>query len=390
MKVMLIKVLFLFIFCFGSIPQGLSAHSPSNLDCQTLITNLLDRFITTDTPIFSIPPNSLLGRNPQLEPEIKKLYLAPLDITDIVKNFHTQFNRPPTLRELIEQAHQFREKLLTRYDHLLSSLRTRDENDLSHFVDELAISRKKLTQYKNIEQIESELEASYHAGKTTIRSLDEEILIQADNDRLIDERQYRFLSERMTLGSFQGEYGELLALLAHRNELLERGFVFRFSNDSSLRPYQQMIYDRVEVFEEKLRSMKEKGILKLVKRYQDGLFRLVRQHIDSSSGPLDLDEIRSRMLNIIATKEIDLITLSPNGRVVWSEVKTYSVPITENKLQLSQGKSLLAQLLEHKHLRDLLDLKNEVDLEFISPLNPITDDAKKILTQIGYRTLSAN
>lgn len=91
---------------------------------------------------------------------------------------------------------------------------------------------------------------------------------------------------------------------------------------------------------------------------------------------------------MVTSKEIDLVSITNQRKVVWAEVKAYGQTITVEVLEgRGAKKSILDQLLEHKALRDLLGLESSVELRFLTPLAGIEEQARYMIEEIGYQVL---
>lgn len=378
----------LLALCFLFIPQKsphLSERSPSSENCLELVAEIISPKVAK----LPIGVNSLFDRYPQLIGQMEGLIFHDIHFDEFYADFLKIHKRAPTLRDGIEHTYKVRSAILKQYDLIITDLNAINDAQLNLFKSELIGSRQKLTVFKDLDQLDAEIKASNAHGKTTLKNLDETITLK--DQRNFEDRYFHYLKERTGQSNFHGEYGELFAMGSSGEKVITRGLIFKASSKHLANDYEQEILQSVARLRTVLETKSNDELIKLIKGHGKGLLRRAQEYVDETPAPnLKKSEMVEHIINMIKTKEIDLVTSNGSGTYTWAEVKAYKKVITPELLKDSHGKkSIFEQLLEHKALRDLLGLKNKVKLSFISPNTPISPEAKKLLASIGFSSLGA-
>lgn len=394
MKNYFISLLFLFTFisCAQIQPKN-EFHSERSLasdDCLELINT----FLEVKIPELEIFPTSIFGINADIYKKMESIQLLSIDYFQFYQTFQTKNKRAPTLRETLVFAYQVKTAILNNYENLaeeLSKHANANNQQIQLFIQELRHSKSKLSKYKTIDQIELEVVASYQNGKSAIATLDTAIPLDPHDSKKLDENFYTFLKNRVSISNFQGEFGELLAQGASKEKVLARGLTFKGDVSSAKTPTETLIAKKIAELSLKVNNMTNDQIIEFVGQYKDGLFRMAYAFIHAGNFSVDKRGIViDKIFNMIKSKEIDLVSETSDGKIVWSEVKAYIKPITLDTIAgHSKDKTIFDQLQEHKALRDVLGLESSVNLRFISPLSVTDDEARKLIESIGYEVISA-
>ncbi|MBY0413811.1 MAG: hypothetical protein K2Q18_06585 [Bdellovibrionales bacterium] len=359
-------------------------------DCNRIIA----KFINKKNPSLEIAPASIFGKYPEIQKQMYTLFLDTTDYMGFYKEFFELNKKAPTLRDVFTRAYDEKIKTIKRYEDLimeLENLPTAKNEQIQTFIRELKSSAKKLGHYKSIEQIDQELTASFQHGKISIPDLDTIVPLDKDNPEVFDEDFYQFVKNKINVSGFQGEYGELFAHGASGEQVLTRGLTFAIDDVRSNEPYQKMVADQIIILEKKLNKMSNDEISSFIEPHKEGLFRIAFGVIEEDQFIIKRrDLVVEKIINMIRSKEIDLVTRDKDGKIVWAEVKAYIKPITMKSIGgHGKEKTVLDQLREHKALRDVLGLEASVRLRFIAPLSPVSDDAKSAIEKLGYEVISA-
>ena len=384
---LLILLLTLLLTNCSQLQPRIGQRLPASDDCKALIARLLEKRQLA----LEIPESSLFGTHPNLYKKMDAIQLPPIDHYDFYQEFLAVNKRPPTVRDAFEYSRKIKSQVLQNYEDLIKELRELPNNnsEINNFIHDLEFSKNKLANYKSAEQINLELVASYKNGKTSIMGLDTVMKLDPNNPQRLGIDEFNFLKNISSTANFQGEYGELLAHGAATEKVLMRGLMFR-SQENVTNPLETMIIERVSHLQSRLNRMSNEELLAFITPHKDDLFRIAYQSLaDENFSMASKDIAIEKMMTMIRSKEIDLVTETAPGKMIWAEVKAYNRPISVEVIAGHGDKTILIQLKEHKALRDVLGFKNTVKLRFISPLSTIDDEARKLIEALGYEVISA-
>lgn len=360
-------------------------RTPAAERCSELISSFFKEKIFR----LDAQTNSIFDRYPLLHTQIEELYFHDIALNEFYDDFLKTHKRAPTLRDGMLHIYSVRKQVLNNYEWLIREISPITDPQVQAFRRELGFSQKKLNTFKDLDQIDFEIKASRRNGKTSLTSIDEEIKLK--NETQFIEAHYGFLKERTGQSNFLGEYGELSAMAASGDQFIARGLVFKTNAKNIGNSYEQEVIGAVKNLRTNLDKKPLDEIFKIVNQHGKGLFRKAQEYIAiTPKEKISKEIVIDHMLSMIRTKEIDLVTT--NGKIgTWAEVKAYRKPISVELLKNDSysKKSIYEQLIEHKALRDILGLKHKVNLLFISPTSPITEEAKKLLLKIGYQSYGA-
>jgi hypothetical protein len=382
------------VFVFG---LGISSpYSEASEDCRTLLHQLMAQADQQTTRAQVSLSESLIDVHSDLAVQVERLHPSQVNYSQFIQEFMDEHGRGPTLREAIEYSYSMRRELHQSYDDVFDNLSSIGNRRLSDFIDELDFSRGKLPKFADLDQLESEILAQVDAGRAVaIRSIDDEIpLVKNGEFYFFDEDYWRFLNDRTGIGNYLGEYGELVAMVQTRGQVLKRGLKFDVPYEQAIDPYQQEIALRLRLLKENLEEQSVDQISALINIHTNegtGLLRFAREYLEQTPP----DEFRKsdlieKILGAIRAKEIDIVSREANGKIVWSEVKAYQLPITLTKLtENGRRKTIYEQLVEHKSVAHLLGLEGRVEFRFVSPLSAVEPDAKRLLEALGYTVIDS-
>ena len=340
----------------------------------------------------SVSSTSLIEKFPELKDGIETLKPEQLDLLGFIENFSELNKRAPSIRETLDYAYENRRNLHQAYDDLLSQLKTFEDEAAVRFSKEVETSRLKLSHFYDLDKLSAEVKSDFEKGKTKISSLDEPIPTEVRGNKVFfDEQYYQFLLSRTSLGLYSGEYGELKAFISTPDWNLKRGLRFDQKTLEITDEYQNLIMDRVNTFEQTLNRKSAIEVKALLEKYNPesgtGLLRQAREYLERTDpAQFNIEMLKEKILQAVKSKEIDLVGLSAENKVIWSEVKAFHKSITLESLHKRSGnKSLYEQLVEHKVVRDILGLTELVELRLLSTMSHVEEDAIRELAKIGYK-----
>jgi len=349
-------------------------------------------FFNASPATLEIPANSVLGQNKNLIHRMESIRLSTIDYSKYYQDFFAINKRPPTLRDALTYIETIKNNTIANYAALMRDLEllpTFKSSEIQLFYKEVSKAKNKVSKNKTIDQYGAELIASYEKGKTTIKNLDEVITVDEETGTLMDDVYFQYLKVVDTLTTFQGEYGELMAMATSNEKVIIRGLKFDNAGTSNALADRQ-IAEKVKALEARVGKMTNEEVIEFINPHKDGLLReayafLEQEHFSMQQRNIVVDKI----FRMIKSKEIDLVTEDKLGNVTWAEVKAYNKPVTLRLLTHGSGKSILDQLVEHKALRDVLGLESTVKLRFISSISIIDKEAAEAIKKAGYEVISA-
>lgn len=367
-----------------------STRAVASEDCNEVVTTF---FVKEKGAQLVVQKGSIFDRYPHIYEMMDSLSLMEINYSQFYKDFMNEHHKAPTLRDALIYSFTVTEKTLKNYETVileLNNLAKVENSDALLFAQSLASSKSKLSHFKNLNQIAAELEASFKNNKTHIPNIDVVIPLDKNNPEFIDEDYWQFLKNRISLSGFQGEYGEQLAYGASPDKVLGRGLQFKRNLNDARTPTEKLIATRIIELQKKLDVMTDKEIIAFIEPHKEGLFRMAYAALlEHNSTMKNRSEVIEKMMSMIKSKEIDLIEQDANGKVIWSEVKAYVKPISAKTITHGKDKTILDQLIEHRALRDVLGLKDDVRMRFVSPLTVTEDSARKLIEEAGYEVISA-
>lgn len=395
MKISLLSLLFVLLLTSCShIQPGL--QSVGYVDNERTISSdrcdeLVALFFNRNPATLEIPATSILGQNKHLIERMNSIRLTSIDYSPYYEDFLALNKRPPTLRDALIYIQQIKLKTILNYDVLIADLQklpNKKSFDVELFTNEVIKAKNKVLKNKSIDQYNSELIASYEKGKTILPHLDTVITVHESNGIQLDEAFYQYLKIVDTLTTFQGEYGELMAMATSKEKVLMRGMRFDKGGLNNPLPERQIAL-KVAELEKKVSKMTDQEIVDFINPHKEGLLREAHKFLEESHFSMkERDVVISKIFRMIRSKEIDLITEDGLGKITWGEVKAYNKPVTI-KLLDHGDKSILDQLIEHKALRDVLGLEDSVNLRFVSSISLVDEEATEAIKKIGYEVVSA-
>lgn len=363
---------------------------PANESCS----NLIHQFLTPKQLKLEIRPGSLFYYDASLIKRVDELRAPEINLSGFYEDFDKTNHRAPTLREALNFIINKKMDVIKKYDLLIADLEKRNKNDhlnLAILIEELKKSKDKLSHFKGVDQLNSELKASYHNDKTAIMNLDETIQLKENGQFQLIEEHYTYLKNKLGLSNFQGEYGEIMALSSANEKIISRGLMFKDMN-SNAKNYANEISQIVDHFEQELAKKTDDELINLVKKHGNGLLRHTQEYIeDTKTTDLSKETMIKKIMSMVRSKEIDVVLIDSKGKFVWSEVKAYNETISKETISHSTHngkKTIYEQLIEHQALAEILGIKN-LRFRFISPLSSIDPEAQKMISSLGYEVVFA-
>lgn len=388
MKNSLLSILFVLLFSSCSHIETVNERTVASENCDELVA----LFFNVNPASLEIPANSILGQNAHLVSKLESIRLTSIEYGQYYQDFFAMNKRPPTLRDALTYIDRIKNNTIQNYSNLLVELERLPNfksPEIQLFYNEVSKAKNKVKKNKSIEQYGAELIASYEKGKTSIRNLDEVITVDEETGTILDEVYFQYLKVVDTLTTFQGEYGELMAMATSKEKVLIRGLKFDNAGSSNALPDRQ-IAEKVKELEAKVSKMTNVEVIEFINPHKDGLLREAYASLEQERFTMtNRKDVIEKIFRMIKSKEIDLVTEDSTGRVTWAEVKAYNKPVTMRLINHGSGKSILDQLIEHKALRDVLGLESTVKLRFISSISAIDNEAREAITQAGYEVISA-
>lgn len=385
------KILFL-RHLLGALFLALSLSFATVVHADDNCFDLVNRFLDSAEARVSAPVESLAKRHNEIPLLLQKMSPPSIDFPRYIKEYQSVNQRTPTLREAIEFVYSERRELHEAYEEMVGFLARIEQEAEVMFMREVETSRAKLAKFKDLNGLEQEVLENFASGKSAVESLDVPIPVRQEGGlSLFDEDYYQFLKDRTGLSNYSGEIGELIAYAQSPDFVLTRGL--RFDGEvEHASGYTKEVIQRVQLLESNLkqRSVPElKEIIALYTTERGGFLRHADEFIQSRAvQEVTSEEIVEKIMAMVRSKEIDLVSLTNQRKIVWAEVKAYGKIITIDMLEgRGSKKSILDQLLEHKALRDLLGLEASVELRFLTPLAGIDDQARQMIEEIGYQVL---
>lgn len=383
MKKLLLSILFL-IFSISCTQISLASE-----DCNAVV----GQFFVKKQPALELHQKSIFALNPVIHTKMNSLRLESIDYDLFYQDFILKNKKAPTLRDLLNYAFEIKAGILKNYDNIISELTKLPNGEseaIQNFILTLRASKNKLGNVKNIEQIELELEASFKQGKSLIPGLDTTVTLEKNTNKIRHDF-HQFLRDRTSLSNFQGEYGELIAYGASGDKVVVRGLTFATEATFARNPTEALVAKKLVDLQDRIKLMSNEQLLTFIEPHKEGLFRVAYNFlVEENFSWSKRDQIVEKMINMIKSKEIDLVEQDINGKMIWGEVKAYNRPIKLSTIDgPGKGKTILDQLKEHKALRDVLGLETDVKLRFVSPLSIVDEDAKKLIESLGYEVISA-
>lgn len=392
MKTSLLSILFVLLFASCSQLQTnietVNQRTVASENCDELVT----LFFNVNPATLEIPANSILGQNKTLAPKLDSIRLTSIEYGQYYQDFFAMNKRPPTLRDALTYIDAIKNQTITNYSSLLVELERLSNfksPEIQLFYEEVSKAKNKVKKNKSIEQYGAELIASYEKGKTSIRNLDEVITVDEETGTMLDDVYFQYLKVADTLTTFQGEYGELMAMATSKDKILIRGLKFDNAGSSNALPDRQ-IAEKVKELELKVSKMSNEEVIEFINPHKEGLFREAYAALEQGQLSMNNREfVIEKIFRMIKSKEIDLVSEDNTGKITWTEVKAYNKPVTMRLINHGSGKSILDQLIEHKALRDVLGLESSVKLRFISSISEVNEEAALAIQNIGYEVISA-
>lgn len=383
-KPLIISLLLLTIYSLEFNPSFASTRSnPEPDNCNQIIKSFFGPRIKRLVP----QPNSILTNYPQLVDQIESLSMPDLDYAKFFDEFVKTNKRNPTLKDGIKFVYDERKLVLEGYDWFIREIDSINDPRLIKLKEELKSSQIKLNKFKSIREFELDVLGLNNLGQSAERLLEEDFIVR--DGFIVSDVHYSLLNDRTGLRNFNGEFGELYAMATSGNAIISRGMMFRQIGNQPSGGYQKLILTATDNFRRNMESKGLSEIKKIVKKHGTGIFRKANEYLETTpSQKVSKQTLIKIMVDMVKSKEIDLVS-ARSGKIYWAEVKAYRKPISVKLLKDSSKKSIYDQLVEHKALRDLLGLRKKVDLVFISPISEITPEAKRVLNELGYLTISA-
>lgn len=361
-----------------------------NKPCLELIKD----FIRPNKARLEIKDGSLFHYDPDLIQKIDKLNHPGIQVSTFYKKFEESKKRAPTLREAMSFIIESRNKILSNYEMLITELQKRNQNEhmnLPILIRELKKSKEKLSHFKSIDQVDHELRLAYLNNKTNIASLDVVIELKNREEMFVMQEHFKFFKSKLAIGNFQGEYGELIAISSANEKIIVRGLSFK-SESAGIKSYIKNIAALVQDLEVRLNGKTEAELVEIVRKNNHGLLKHVGEYLSEKPKKMfNKEMIIEKIMEMVRSKEIDFVLIDSKGRYVWNEVKTYTKTITKENIIVGNylgKKTIYDQLVEHKELAELLNLK-DVRFRFISPLSSVDAEAQKIISELGYEVIYA-
>ncbi len=389
------KKILLHVLLLGLI-ASLSAHATpvdiakGDAPCNELVKG----FFKASVPRLEVKSGSLFDFDKSLVQRVEELMMQEIDLSAFYKKFETDNHRAPTLREGLQFIIDRKNSVLGKYEALISDLGKRNSQDhmnLTMLMGELKKSKEKLSHFKGVDQINHELKNSFANEKTAIRDLDDIMELSPNGHFMLIEDHYTFLKNKITLGNFQGEFGEIMALSSANEKILARGLTFK-ADGGNVKSYSREISILVDKLESDLAKKSEAELVSIVKKHGKGLLRHAQEYIDENAHAAPSKEMMiQKIMGMVRSKEIDVIFIDSKGKYVWSEVKAYGQVISKDVLTPSNHpgkKNIYDQLIEHQAMAELLGLTN-VRFRFISPMSAVDDEAFKMISGLGYEVVFA-
>ena len=353
--------------------------------------DLVNSFLESDQARVAIPEGSIVEQTPAVLPLMERMIPENPDFPKFIFEFQQLNQRTPTLRETIEYVYEGRRELHQAYDELAELLTNLNHPHQQDFLREIEQTRNKLAKFKNLDSLEDEVHANFTEGKSTVESLDIPIPIRDENGQtFFDEDYYRFLKDRTGLSNYSGEIGELLVYAKTPERILAKGLRFDMNEGQVLDAYQTEIMQRVSLLRENLQTKNLDQLKAIINQYttpRGGFLRHAQEFIDENeAAEVNPADVVDKIMNMVTSKEIDLVSVSAENKIVWTEVKAYGQQLSAQSIAGNgPKKSIIDQLQEHKALRDILGLEHQVDLRFSSPLSGMDNEAKEMVESLGFK-----
>lgn len=352
--------------------------------------DLVNSFLDSDQARVVVPEGSIVDQSPEVLPLMERMIPPAIDFPKFILDFQQNNQRTPTLRETIEFVYESRRELHQAYDELTELLSNLNLSHHQNFIQEVEQTRNKLAKFKDLDSLEEEVLANFREGKSSVESLDVSIPIRDENGQtFFDEDYYRFLKDRTGLSNYSGEIGELLVYAKTPERILAKGLRFDMGDAQPLDVYQKEIVQRVSLLRENLLTKSLDELKAIINEYttpRGGFLRHAQEFIEENEATgINPADVVDKIMNMVTSKEIDLVSVSRDHKIVWTEVKAYNQKLTVQSIS-GEGskKTIVDQLQEHKALRDLLGLEHQVELRFSSPLSGIDDEAKQMVESLGF------
>lgn len=212
-----------------------------------------------------------------------------------------------------------------------------------------------------------------------LRNLREQILkkIEALNGAIVEsnEQIYRLgdLDVKIPLRKLKiaiyGDLGELETWL-HIPRPVHLNFDFSHNTHHSHRVLQDFERRRRQLLAE-LKKAEPKQIMAMARKKGSYVFYEKK----------GAEQIKQRMVELLSTKEIDVVAQSGSGRLIFIEVKNYNVPIEDIESTQYAKKSILTQLAEVRWVVEALGMRDQIELGFIAAKGGIHPrEARKLLS----------
>lgn len=358
------------------------AFASNNDSCQKAIKSFF-----REGPVRLVPQSgSVFKKYPELLSKMEKLHHTELNYVLFVKEFSKIYKRQPSIREGLHFIYQYQAQFYKNYIWFYKELEKIQDPIVNDLKKELLTTMKKIDHYKSFKNLEDY--ADKFADNLGV-SLNETIIVE--QQKYIYVPHHRILVESSRINYLNAEFGELYALATTGNRIVSRGMHFAANLDKRPNAYEQMIYKAVTNLEVKFDRASMSELINLVNAHHDGFFRKAYAYIRKTPAhKLDKNHLVLLMINMVRSKEIDLVSTKNGNIYYWSEVKALAKPITlQSLMNHPSHKPMYNQLLEHKILRDLLGLENHVHLVFVSTTSQIAPEAVEALKQLGYIAVGA-
>lgn len=393
MKTSLLSLLFILLLSSCSHIQPPIVITNERIVASENCDELVALFFNKKPATLEIPSNSFLGTNQNIVQRMDAIRLTSIDYDKYWQDFFALNKQAPTLRDALTYIDKIKIKTIKNYELLLTDLQNlpnQQSPEIQLFIKEVTKAKNKVSKNKSIDQYGLELIASYEKGKTIIPNLDAVIPVDEVNGQQIDRDFYRYIKMAENLSAFQGEYGELMAMVTSKEKVLIRGMRFDSGGANSPLP-EQFVSGKVKELQLKVNKMTNEEVIEFINPHKEGLLRAAYKYLVEENFSMEKEKrviVISKIFDMIKSKEIDLVTEDGLGKITWVEVKAYNSPITMDLI--SHGdKSILDQLIEHKALRDVLGLETSVKLRFVTSISAINDEATEAIKKIGYEVISA-
>lgn len=169
---------------------------------------------------------------------------------------------------------------------------------------------------------------------------------------------------------FRGELSEVEAWYRTERPI---AFNFHFKNSPL------SAHPKTQVFQLRLARLKDE-VAVMPPQQVRGLKNMAHPEVFNELS--NIEKIRSRMIELLSYKEIDIVAQESDGSLLFLEVKNYQAPLLDIASTQYSKKSILKQMEETRWILDALGMSEEVKLGIVflgTPLHPMA--ARELLSR---------